>query len=60
MSRISIDDVAKRLGVAKSTISKALNDRPDVSQKTKDKVKKLVAKLGYKPDRLAQAFSFLL
>ena len=57
MSRISIDDVAERLGVAKSTISKALNDRPDVSQKTKDKVRKLVAKLGYKPDRLAQAFS---
>lgn len=57
MSRISIDDIAKRLGVAKSTISKALNDRPDVSQKTKYKVKKLVAKLGYKPDRLAQAFS---
>ena len=57
MSRISIGDVAERLGVAKSTISKALNDRPDVSQRTKDKVKKLVAKLGYKPDRLAQAFS---
>ena len=57
MSRISINDVAKRLGVAKSTISKALNDRPDVSKKTKDKVKKLVNELGYKPDRLAQAFS---
>ena len=57
MSRISIDDVAKRLGVAKSTISKALNDRPDVSKKTKYKVKKLVNELGYKPDRLAQAFS---
>ncbi|MFH1904237.1 MAG: LacI family DNA-binding transcriptional regulator [bacterium] len=57
MSRIRIDDVARRLGVAKSTISKALNNRPDVSQKTKDKVRELVAKLGYKPDRLAQAFS---
>ncbi len=57
MSKISIDDVAERLGVAKSTISKALNDRPDVSKKTKGKVRKLVAELGYKPDRLAQAFS---
>ena len=57
MSRISINDVAERLGVAKSTISKALNDRPDVSKKTKDKVRKLVNELGYKPDRLAQAFS---
>jgi len=35
---VSIRDVAKRAGVAISTVSKVLNDYPNVSDETKKKV----------------------
>ena len=37
---VSIKDVAKEAGVAISTVSKVLNNYPNVSQETKEKVNK--------------------
>ena len=54
---VSIKDVAKRAGVAISTVSKVLNDYPNVSEKTKQKVNKAVEELNFVPNSVAAALS---
>ena len=54
---VSIKDVAKQAGVAISTVSKVLNNYPNVSEETKRKVNQAVADLNYVPNSLAAALS---
>jgi len=54
---VSIKDVAKEAGVAISTVSKVLNNYPNVSKDTKDKVNAAINKLGFVPNAVAQALS---
>jgi LacI family transcriptional regulator len=49
----TIVDIAQALGVSPSTVSRALKDHPYISQVTKDKVKKMAVKLGYRRNTLA-------
>ena len=44
---ISIKDVAKKCGVSTATVSKALNNRDDVSEATREQIKKVASELGY-------------
>ena len=46
--RVTIYDLAKELGISASYISKALNNHPSISEKTKLAVKKKAAELNYK------------
>ena len=50
---VSIWDVAKRAGVSKSTVSRALNGDP-VSQASYEKVIAAVKELGYRPNYMAR------
>ena len=54
MKRISITDIARELDVTPSTVSRALNGGPRISEKTRDSVVKLAQKWGYRPNPLAQ------
>lgn len=47
---VTIRDIAKRAGVSVSTASRALNNHPKISQKTKDKIKTLADEMGYQPN----------
>jgi len=51
---ISIKDVAKKAGVAISTVSKALNDKYGVNEKTRKKVMAAAKELGYSPHGIAR------
>ena len=51
---VTIEDLARRLGVSRSTVSKALNDRADVSQATKARVLQAANELGYQPSAAAR------
>ena len=52
---VSIKDIAKECGVSAATVSKALNDQPDIGKVTKDLVRKTAAKLGYVVNPSARA-----
>lgn len=52
---VTILDVAKRAGVAVSSVSRALGDHPDVSETMRDKVTAAARELGYVPDPAAQS-----
>lgn len=54
---VSINDVAKRAGVAKSTVSKVLNNYSLVSDETRSKVEKAVEEMGYIPNSVAISLS---
>ena len=49
-----LKDIAQRAGLAVMTVSKALRDKPDVSDTTKARVKLLAQQMGYVPDSTAQ------
>lgn len=55
-SKITIHDLARELNTTPATISRALNDNPRISQKTKDKVKALALKHNYHTDIVASNF----
>lgn len=52
-SRITLKELAKLLNVSVSTVSKALNDSPEISPKTIDRVKELAALHKYRPNPTA-------
>jgi DNA-binding LacI/PurR family transcriptional regulator len=51
--QITIKDIAKELGIAPSTVSKALKGHKDISSSTKQAVRELAEKWNYKPDQVA-------
>lgn len=53
----SIKEVAKHAGVAISTVSKVLNNYPNVSEETKGRVNAAIEELGYVPNAVAAALS---
>lgn len=53
----SINDVAKRARVAKSTVSLVLNNSGYVSQETRKKVEEAIRELDYQPSQLARNLS---
>ncbi len=54
-SGITIKDLSKLSGFSIATVSKALNDRSDISEKVKHKIKNLAAKVHYMPNNFAVA-----
>ncbi len=53
--QVTIKDIAKRLNVSVSTISRALKDNPEISLKTRDLVKKVAKEMNYRPNPIAVA-----
>jgi LacI family transcriptional regulator len=47
--RVTIEDIARRAGVSKGTVSKALNGRSDVAEDTRARVLAVIEELGYRP-----------
>jgi len=52
----TLKTIAKRLNISISTVSRALNDHPDISQETKAKVQQLANSLHYVPNIFAKGF----
>ncbi len=44
---VTLSDIAKATGFSVNTVSHALNDKPDISEKTKSLIKKTANKMGY-------------
>lgn len=55
--QVTLSDIARRMGVSKVTVSKALRGHPDISAETSRKVKKLARELGYSPNYWARNLS---
>ncbi len=49
-SNITVQEIAESINISASTVSRALNNHPKISQLTKEKVWKAAKKLGYQPN----------
>lgn len=55
MKSVNLKQLAQELGLSVSTVSRALNDRYDISQATKDRVRALANQLDYEPNPYASS-----
>ena len=55
MKHNTLTDIAKKLKISPSTVSRALSDHRDISKETKEKVRALAEKLHYVPNPIAQS-----
>lgn len=52
--RITIKDVAATCGVSTQTVSRVINNRPDVAPDTRRRVEEAIEQLGYQPSAVAR------
>lgn len=52
---MGIRQLARELGLSIGTVSRALNDRPDVAPATRERVKEAATRLGYVPDQTGRS-----
>ena len=53
MKHITIKDIARELKISVSTVSRALQNHPDISERTKEQVRDCARRLNYKPNLMA-------
>lgn len=54
-TKITLNDIAKELGIAPATVSRALSNHPEISASTKKKVKAAAERLDYRPNKIASS-----
>ena len=54
MEAITIKDIAKICGVGSATVSRALNNHPDINPETKERIMEVVEKYGFVPNNSAR------
>jgi LacI family transcriptional regulator len=52
--RKTIQDIAERAGVSQMTVSRVLNNRPDVAPATRKRIEEVIKELDYRPSELAR------
>jgi LacI family transcriptional regulator len=52
---VTIRQVAQKAGVSTQTVSRVLNNRPDVAVETRERVQQVIEQLGYKPSAIARS-----
>ena len=55
--RLTIREVAEAAGVSTQTVSRVLNNRPDVAPDTYDRIQRIIADTGYSPNLLARGLT---
>ena len=54
---VTIREVANRAGVAVGTVSRVVNNRPDVNPKLRERVRRALKELNYRPNARAQSLA---
>lgn len=57
MKRVTIEDVAAAAGVSRQTVSRAMNNKGEISAKTRERVLQKAKELGYRPSRIARGMA---
>jgi DNA-binding LacI/PurR family transcriptional regulator len=54
---VTIRDVARRAGVAVGTVSRVMNNQPDVNSELRERVQRALKEMDYRPNARAQIFA---
>lgn len=55
--RLTIAEVAREAGVSSQTVSRVINNRPDVAPETRQRVQQVINRLGYQPNAIARSLA---
>ena len=55
MKTITIKDIAKKCGVGVSTVSRAINNHPDISDETREKILQVIKENNFVPNSTARS-----
>jgi DNA-binding LacI/PurR family transcriptional regulator len=55
VEQVNIKQVAREAGVSTQTVSRVINNRPDVAPETRERVQATVVRLGYRPNAMARS-----
>ncbi len=58
MKRVTIKDIANELSISVSTVSRALNDEPNIRHETRELVMESAKRMGYRPNPVATNLKF--
>jgi LacI family transcriptional regulator len=56
-AKATIYEVAREAGVSRQTVSRVINNRPDVARDTRQHILDIISKLEYKPSAIARSLS---
>jgi LacI family transcriptional regulator len=54
---LTLKDIAEMVGVAESTVSRAINGKPGVGEETRQEILKIAREYDFKPNKLAQGLA---
>jgi LacI family transcriptional regulator len=57
MKKLTIRDVAAAAGVSYQTVSRVINNKPDVAAETRRRVQRVIEELGYQPSAVARGLA---
>jgi LacI family transcriptional regulator len=57
MGKITIRDVAAAAGVSRQTVSRVLNNKPDVAPETRQRILEVIDQLAYRPSSIARSLT---
>ena len=53
----TLADIARALGVSKMTVSRAINNHPEISPETRDRILEAARRMNYRPNQYARALT---
>ncbi len=57
MSDLTLEDIAKQAGVSRSTVSRILNDQPNVRKDVRERVQTVIESTGFHPHAAARTLA---
>ncbi len=56
-ARVTLDDVARKIGISAASVSVALRGKPGVSARRRKEIKRVAASMGYEPELMARTLA---
>ncbi|MCX7976957.1 MAG: LacI family transcriptional regulator [Bellilinea sp.] len=57
MSNLTLEDIARQAGVSRSTVSRVLNDHPNVREEVRQRVLEVIRRTGFHPNAAARTLA---
>lgn len=57
MTNLTLEKIGELAGVSRSTVSRVINNHPNISTEVRERVERVIAETGYRPNRAARSLA---